>query len=191
MKRLVFALTCGLLMLPLAAFAQPLPLSVGALEFSATGGASVPFGDFNTVAEPGFGIGGQGAMYVMPNLAIGGSIHYNSYGVDALFSDPSLNLGINIWEFTGQAKYTFMPGPVTPYAKAALGVFRSSFEALGVSSSVNDMGIGGGIGAQLRLPASNLGFFGEAIAYSVFTDNSSTNYYTVRGGINIYMSPKP
>jgi hypothetical protein len=175
-----------LVMVPAFAFGQ-IPMMPGSLEFSATGGASVPFGDFNTIAEPGFGIGGTGAFYVMPNLAVGGSIAYNSYGVDEAYGE----MDVTIWEMTGYGKYMFMPGPVSPYAKGAVGLFRSKLETAGFSSSVNDMGIGGGLGAQMRLPASNIGFFAEGMAYNVFTEGSSTTYYAIRGGINFYMSPKP
>ena len=184
----VLALAGVILMLPLAASAQ-IPMLPGSLEISATGGMSIPFGDFNEFAEPGYGIGAQGAMYVMPNLAIGASMIYNSYGINAAFDDPLADISLSIWEFAANGKYLFMPGPVSPYAKASLGMFRSKASAFGVSSSVNDIGIGGGIGAQMRLPASNIGFFAEGIATSVFTDGGSTNYYSIRGGINLYVSP--
>jgi hypothetical protein len=179
-----------LILVPLAAFGgPPIPMTPGALEFSATGGASVPFGDFNSYAEPGFGVGGQGAFYVMPNLALGGSIFYNSYGVDEIFD--GLNMDVSIWELTGHGKYLFMPGPFAPYAKGSVGVFRSRLEAAGVSSSVNDLGLGGGVGAQLRLPASNIGLFVEGMSYVVFTEVENTTYYAVRAGINYYVNPTP
>jgi hypothetical protein len=180
--KLSVVLAVALLALPLAAFAQ-VPLMPGALEISAGGGMSVPFGDFNTFAEPGFGLSGSGAMYVMPSLAIGGTVAYNSYAID----DPLVDSDFIIWEISAHGKYLFLPGPVSPYAKASLGMFHSKVSQ--APSSLNDFGIGGGLGAQVRIPTSNIGFFAEGMANSVFTDGGSTNYYAIRGGINLYMSP--
>jgi hypothetical protein len=172
---------------PAAALAQDVPFVKGTLEFAPTGGASIPFGDFNSVAEPGFGVGGTGSFYLMPNLAVGGSIMWNSYGAD---SDPD-NTSISIWEFTGHAKYLFMPGPVTPYAKGAVGIFMSKVSiddpTFGnVSDSSSDLGMGGGVGIQARIPKSMFGVFGETMGNVAFTSGSSTTYYSVRLGLNIY-----
>lgn len=190
MKLFVVAVAAGLFLLPLTASAQ-VPLVPGSFEISAGGGMSVPTGDFNLIAEPGYQIGASGAFYVMPTLAIGGTIAYNSYGLDESLSGFGLeDISLSMWEFSANGKYMFLPGPVTPYAKATMGLFRTSVSAFGVSESVTDMGVGGGIGAQLRLPTSNIGFFAEGLANSVFTDGGSTNFYSIRGGINFYVSPK-
>ncbi|HET9232720.1 MAG TPA: outer membrane beta-barrel protein [Candidatus Eisenbacteria bacterium] len=173
--------------LPAAAMAQDVPFMKGTLEFAPTGGASIPFGDFNTMAEPGYNIGATGAFYLMPNLAVGGNIVWNSYSADA---DPD-NTTISIWEFTGTAKYLFMPGTVTPYAKGAAGIFMTKVSiddpVMGnVSDSASDMGVGGGVGIQARIPKSRFGVFGETMANVAFTPETSTTYYTVRLGLNIY-----
>jgi hypothetical protein len=182
-----------LVMVPALAFAQ-IPMMPGALEFSATGGASVPAGDFGNAFGTGYGLGASGAFYVMPNLALGASLAYNSYAADdswqTLGVDPS-DVSMSILEMTAYGKYMFMPGPVSPYAKAAAGMFRGKAEIQGVGEASNDMGIGGGVGAQLRIPTSNIGLFAEGMAYSVFTEGSSTTYYAIRGGINFYINPKP
>jgi hypothetical protein len=196
MKAFVVLMALGLAALPAAAFAQIPGMPGGSLEFSAAGGPSVPFGDFNTFAEPGFGIGATGSMYVMPNIAVGASIAYNSYGMDESYGTSTDEADMTIWEFTGHAKYLFLPGPVTPYAKGALGIFTSKLTVedpgLGtISTSVNDFGMGAGLGAQFRLPTSNLGFFGEGMAYMAMGDEENTTYYAIRGGINFYVSPKP
>ncbi len=189
MKLFVVAVAAGLFVLPLTASAQ-VPLVPGSFEISAGGGMSVPFGDFNLIAEPGYGIGVSGSFYVMPTLAIGGTMAYNSYGIDeALDPFGTSDISLSMWEFSANGKYLFLPGPVTPYAKASMGLFRTSVSAFGVSESVTDLGVGGGIGAQLRLPTSNIGFFAEGMVNSVFADGSSANFYSIRGGINFYVSP--
>jgi len=189
MRLSVLVVAIALLALPMAASAQ-IPMMPGALELSAGGGTSIPFGDFNTVANAGYGFGLQGSFYVAPNIALGGTIGYNSYGVDDAI-DPAADASLSIWEFSGNAKYLFMPGPVAPYAKASLGMYRSKASAYGMSASSNDLGVGGGVGAQMRLPASNIGFFAEGMVNSVFTEGSSTNFYSVRAGINLYVNPRP
>lgn len=182
MKLFVVAVAAGLFLLPLTASAQ-VPLVPGSFEISAGGGMSVPFGDFNLVADTGYGAGATGSFYAMPNLAIGGTIAYNSYSLTGA-EDVSLSM----WEFSANGKYLFMPGPVSPYAKATVGIFRSSVDGF---ESVSDLGAGAGIGAQLRLPTSSIGFFAEGMANSVFTDGTSNaNFYSIRGGINFYVSPK-
>ena len=189
MKLFVVAVAAGLFLLPLTASAQ-VPLVPGSFEISAGGGMTVPTGDFNLIAEPGYGIGASGAFYAMPTLAVGATIAYNSYGLDESFSAFGLDdMSLSMWEFSANGKYMFLPGPVTPYAKATMGLFRTTFSASGVSESVTDMGVGGGLGAQLRLPTSNIGFFAEGLLNSVFTDGGSTNFYQIRGGINFYVSP--
>jgi Outer membrane protein beta-barrel domain len=126
---------------------------------------------------------------------VGASIIYNSYGLDANAGAPQ-NADMNIWEFTGHAKYLFMPGPFTPYAKGSFGVMSSKYSANdptfgNITTSTNDFGMGAGLGAQLRLPTGNLGFFGEGMAYTVMSSPDHTNYYAIRGGINLYLNPKP
>jgi hypothetical protein len=189
--RVTAALAFVLLLLPVTALGQTsIPLLPGSIEFSAVGGASIPFGDFNTFAEPGFGVGAQAFYYVMPALAVGAGITYNSYGVneDLKALDPDLSAAI--WEFTGSAKYIFVPTPLAPYAKATVGLFSSKIETTGSTDSFNDPGIGGGLGAQMRIPTANIGFFAEGMVMAAFTEETST-YYTIRGGINLYVSPKP
>jgi outer membrane protein with beta-barrel domain len=186
MRAFVIALALVALF-PMAALAQGLPFVPGTIEFAPTGGASVPFGDFNSVAEPGFGLGGTASFYLMPNLALGGSIMWNSYSADVNPSQTS----ISNWEFTGHAKYLFIPGPISPYAKAAAGIFMNHVSiddpTLGkISESKSDLGVGGGLGIQARIPKSVLGLFGEAMAYDAFSSPSNTTYYTVRVGLNIY-----
>jgi hypothetical protein len=189
MRLSLLVVAVALVALPMAASAQ-IPLMPGSMELSAGGGTSIPFGDFNTVAKTGYGLGVQGSFYVAPNIAIGGTIGYNSYGVDPAY-DPSGDASMTIWEFSGQGKYLFMPGPVSPYAKASMGMYHSKASAYGMSASSSDLGIGGGLGAQLRLPTSNIGFFGEVMANSIFTEGSSTNFYSVRAGINLSVNPRP
>jgi opacity protein-like surface antigen len=172
---------------PAGALAQDVPFVKGTLEFAPTGGASIPFGDFNSVAEPGYNLGAMGSFYLMPNLAVGGSIMWNSYNAD---TDPD-NTSISIWEFTGHAKYLFMPGPVSPYAKGSVGIFMTKMSiddpTLGnISDSASDLGMGGGVGLQARIPKSMFGVFGETMGNVAFTQGSSTTYYTVRLGLNIY-----
>lgn len=189
MRLSVLVAVVALLALPIAASAQ-IPLMPGSLELSAGGGTSIPFGDFNSVAQPGYGLGVQGAFYVAPTVAVGGAIGYNSYGVDPAI-DPSGNASMSIWEFSGNMKYLFMPGPISPYGKVSMGMYHSKASAYGMTASSNDLGIGGGVGAQMRIPTSNIGFFGEMTANSVFTSGSSTNFYSIRAGINLYVSPRP
>lgn len=180
-----------MVMVPALAFGQ-IPMMPGSLEFSATGGASVPAGDFGNAFGPGYGVGASGAFYVMPNMALGATLAYNSYAADDSWQAAGFNdVSMSIVEVTGNIKYMLMPGPVSPYAKAAFGMFHSKASVDGVSGSTNDMGIGGGVGAQMRIPTSNIGFFAEGMAYNVFTSGSSTTYYAIRGGINLYISPKP
>ena len=143
-----------------------------------------------TAITVGFGFAGTASFYVMPNLAVGGTIGYNSYGTNEDI-DPNGDVSQSIWEFSAHGKYMFTPGPIAPYAKATAGVFRYSAEAFGVSASSSEIGVGGGLGAQIRLPSSNVGFFAEGMMYNVFTEGSSTNFVGVRGGVNYYITPAP
>lgn len=166
--------------------AQNIPIVRGTMEFAPIGGASIPFGDFNLTAEPGFGLGATGSYYLMPNLALGASVVYNSYGLD---SDPMDQASFSIWEFTAHGKYLLVPAPVTPYLKANAGMFRSSFsydDGLGntVDASSSDLGMGAGLGFQMRLPGSQFGLFGEGMAQWAFTEGSTTSYMTLRAGVN-------
>jgi hypothetical protein len=178
--RAIAALIVLLCLAPTMAFAQSIPLIPGSVEISLAGGASVPFGDFNTFVDPGFGATGMATFYVMPTLGVGAEGAYNSYGT----SSPDVD--VKIVEFGAYGKYLLLPGPVNPYLKAGAGIYSSKVTGL---NSTNDMGINGGVGAQIKLPTSKIGFFGEAIAYNVFTEGSSTNYYSIRGGISFFLSP--
>jgi hypothetical protein len=189
--RVTAALAFALLLLPVTAFGQTsAPLLPGSIEFTAVGGASIPFGDFNTYAEPGFGVGAQASYYVMPALALGAGITYNSYGINENLKAQDPDMSATIWEFTANAKYIMTNTPLAPYAKATVGLFSSKIESMGSSDSFNDPGIGGGLGAQMRLPTGNVGFFAEGLVMAAFTEETST-YYTIRGGINLYVSPIP
>jgi hypothetical protein len=178
--RALAAMVVLLSLIPMAASAQSLPLIPGSVEISLAGGAAVPFGDFNTIADPGFEATGMATFYVMPTLGVGAEGAYNSYGT----SDPDVD--VTMVEFGAFGKYLMMPGPVNPYLKAGAGIYSTKVTG---SNSVNDIGINGGVGVQMRLPTSKFGFFGEGLAYNVFTEGSSTNYYTIRGGISFFMSP--
>lgn len=185
MRSLILSLALAAV-LPAAAAAQGIPVVAGTMEFAPVGGASIPFGDFGEFAEPGYGVGGTFSYYVMPNLAVGATGAYNSYGQD---SDPDDTISMSIWEFTAHGKYLFIPGPVSPYGKASLGLYRSSVSVEGFDSvSSSDMGLAGGLGLQMRLPDSNLGIFGEGMINTVFTEDTSTNYYTLRVGLNFTRS---
>ena len=185
MRALLIGLAVGAL-LPAAVSAQDIPLVPGTLEFAPIGGASIPFGDFNLVAEPGYGIGGTLSFYVMPNLAVGAGAAYNSYGLDV---DPTNTASRSMWEFTGHAKYLLIPGPVSPYLKGTAGLYRQSFEAEGSpAASSSDLGVGGGMGIQLHIPGSQFGIFGESVVNVAFTENTNTTYYTLRAGLNFTKS---
>jgi len=176
------AMVVLLSLVPMAASAQSLPLVPGSVEISAAGGASMPFGDFNTIANTGFGATGMATFYVMPTLGVGAEASYNSYGT------ASPDVDITIVEFGAYGKYIMMPGPINPYLKAGAGIYSSKMTGF---NSTNDMGINGGVGLQVKVPTSKIGFFGEGLAYSVFTEGSSTNYYTIRGGITFFLNPTP
>lgn len=193
MKLKIMVLASVMLAVPMAVSAgSPMPLMPGSFEISAGGGVSMPSGDFGDLADPGFGFGGHGSFYVMPSLAVGGSIVYNSYGTSSEVETATGITGQSMWEFTAHGKYMFMPGPVSPYVKATAGIFRYSAEVQGFGSgSSSNFGVGGGIGAQMRLPASNVGFFAEGMMYSVSTDGPTLNYMGIRGGLNYYITPKP
>jgi hypothetical protein len=55
-------------------------------------------------------------------------------------------------------------------------------------TSGTDWGVAGGIGAQMRLPTSPVGFFAEGMYNNVFTEGSSTNFFNARVGVNFYVN---
>ena len=181
MRPLVLSLLLAATM-PAVVSAQDLPVVRGTMEFAPVGGVSVPFGDFNLVAEPGYNLGGTFAYYVMPSLAVGAEAAYNSYGLD---DDPSDVTSLSIWEFSGNAKYLLLPGLASPYLKGTAGLFRQTVSVEGSESvSTTDFGIGGGLGMQLNLTGTKLGIFGEGVVNMAFTEESETTYYTLRLGLN-------
>jgi hypothetical protein len=188
MKRIVLGFAVLALALPAAAGAQ-VPSVPGTIELSVLGGPSVPMGDFSDFAATGYGIGVDGSYYVVPAFGVGANIIYNSY--NAQDSAPSVDANMTIWEFTAHGKYTFMPGPISPYGKVALGWFRSGVEVGTETVSSSDMGVGAGVGAQWHPPTSNMGVFAEAMYNNIFTDGSSTNYVSFRAGVNFHISPTP
>ena len=168
-------------------------IEAGTKELSPTVGGTIPLGDFNKGVNVGFALGVQLSYYVSPQVAIGGTAIYNSFGVNDLTSGavPGVDLDINIFELTGHLKFVLgRSASSAPYVKGFAGLFatRASASASGITASTTetDFGFGGGLGYQFEAEGNVWGF-AEVVIVNILTDVSSTQYATVRGGISYFL----
>jgi len=167
----------------------------GTFEFAPQGGVSIPTGNLGDIAETGYNIGGQLGFYAKPRIAVGFGVLYNDFGVKAGVADTATGGSVEIWEFTVFGKFLVLPpSPVEPYVRlAAGGFYNQGVLDLGgtgnprVQGSSTKFGLGGGLGAQHRIPGK-LGFFAEGMGMVDFTENESTVYWVVRAGLNVYFA---
>jgi hypothetical protein len=191
MKKIVLVL--ALVLVPGVVSAQVMLPAV--LEVSATGGASLPTGSLNETFDTGYNLGGQAAFYFMPQLAVGANAMYHSFSDKAVIDSTIIDVDLTIWEITAFAKYQLIPSPlIAPYAKVSAGVFyneiRGSLGDISVPLDATEFGIGAGLGAQVKLRGST-GLFVEGMYLIDFTDEETTKFISLRGGLNFYIKPRP
>jgi hypothetical protein len=169
---------------------------LGRSEGAIGGGVSIPLGDFDDLADLGFTIAPRFGHYVHPRISVGVEYaYYNNGASEELIafleqlSGLNIDANFSIHQFTGYGKVLLTTQPVTPYIRAQLGMYRfgaSVDVGLGSGSdSVNEFGLGGGGGVQFRGQGS-VGGFVDAIFHVIFTEDNSTEFLGIQGGILFY-----
>src|SRR5262245_54326025 len=191
MRRMLLVTGCVLL---LAVGARAQDSLLGQVEGALGGGASIPLGDFDDLANVGFLITPRVGTYVRPNVAVGIEYGYFNHGAsDDLIFFIEQTLGINvdasfsIHQFTGYGKILLTPNRFTPYLRGQLGLYRvtASVDVTAIASgstSENSFGLGGGGGVQFR-GQGPLGGFVDAIFHVAFTEDNSTDFLGIQAGI--------
>lgn len=148
MKRLSTALVAAGAALVLGA--TPAQAQSG-LSFGAGGGLTLPLGDFGDVAKLGWhGLATVGYSPASGQIGFRGDFFYgqNSIDEDAVGVGGKFKIAAGI----GSIVYSFQSGgSLRPYVLGSIGYFNSKGEPdTGPSSSSNDVGFGGGIGANFK-----------------------------------------
>jgi hypothetical protein len=182
----------------LAAPAATEPIEKGTLEFSGIVGAALPIEDLADVATTGASVGGSFGYYLSPTACIGVAIVYNDFGVDEAFEEEGVDANYSITEFAASWKSLARgSNSVHPYGRGVVGIFRSTASAsadvfgteIDVSASESDVGIGAGFGMQLH-GQGTVGGFLEALVFLVFTEDETSNYVGLRGGLSFFVMPR-
>jgi len=189
-----FGLVLFLVAVPQESAAQE-AIIPGTFEFAPQGGVSIPTGNLGEIADTGFNVGGQLGFYANPRIAVGFGVLYNSFDLEAGIADTATGGSVEIWEFTVFGKFLLLQETsLKPYVRlAAGGFYNEGVLDLGgtgnprVQGSSTRFGMGGGLGAQYRIPRS-VGFFAEGMGMVDFTENESTVYWVVRAGLNVYFA---
>ena len=156
-----------------AAVAQMMSPSV---HFGATGGVSIPLGDFSTGFQTGYLVSGlvEGRPGGFP-VGLRGEVSYSGYTV------KSGGFTNNILGFLGNAVVNFETPSSGAYLIGGLGIYHSSNSGLAGAASSNDFGINGGGG--FRWPLGGMSTFAEARVHFVSTSGSSTTFLPIVFGV--------
>jgi Outer membrane protein beta-barrel domain len=112
-------------------------IPMGFAEF--TLGLSMCQGDCDYI-DSSFGLGISGFYMVMPNVAVGGTFHYDNYSVEGADSFYTMSFGVE-----GRYFHKIMP-KLNVFGLAGLGMLQITVESAGVNSDENayyiDLGFG-------------------------------------------------
>ncbi|MBX3043455.1 MAG: outer membrane beta-barrel protein [Candidatus Kapabacteria bacterium] len=142
-------------------------------------GLQLPVGDFGNAANAGFGISGIFQYYLQPQLIIGGTIGYQSWGTDAdgfSFSNIPIMALLN---------YQFNTEGLIPFVGAELGFnsFGATVKFFGETMSNSNLEFGlnilGGIEQRIN---EKLSWRANA-KYNIIFSDGSASYLGVNAGV--------
>ncbi len=172
------------LALPLAVHAQ----DDKSVSFGASGGLSLPLGDFADLANSGYTVAGH--IFLKPSgmakLGFRGDVAYDSWGAKGIAG--SLADG-NRSALTFAANAMFSLGDdaaaMKPYLIGGGGMYRSkaSFSVLGFEGSAESTDPGIQVGAGFEFKLSGFSTFVEGKFVNVFGDGGSSNWVPITFGV--------
>jgi hypothetical protein len=155
----------------LALVATPASAQIG---WSVGAGISSPSGDLSDAVKTGFhGMGSADFKLTGAPISIRADAMYSTFSSKVSGGDS-----FNIFSVSGDAKYGFAPGPVSPYVLGGLSWNNSS--SGGNSSSKIGFNVGGGVNFGM----SALKLFAEARYFSVSDNGFKTNWIPITVGIH-------
>jgi len=165
--------------------------TAGTTEFSPVIAGNFPTGDMGDGGKAGVGFGGDFGYYANEQVQIGAMLRYNIFGVDD-FTDTLLqgvNFDYTVTGFGAYAKILFGQSERTrAFVRGSFGAYTSKLTAsvsnVSIAVDATDFGFGSGVGVQFYGQGS-MGGFVEVGATSVLTEGSSSNYFSVTGGLTI------
>lgn len=148
------------------------------LQFLIEAGLSYPSGDFSKLAQPGYH-GRLGLQMKVPHVPLS----FRAEGeADRLVSAASIG-HLSVVSGSGSAVLS-LPGPgISPYVLAGIGQYRTSFEEVGISSSI---GTGYHVGVGLSFGALDFGGFVELRLVNVDGDRYITRYFPISLGLRVW-----
>ena len=155
------------------------------IKVGLNGGVGIPMGNDADVMKTGFGGGISAEYLVTPNIGVGLSYSFNSFGLkdeyleimDMVGVDASFSISPTV--LTG--RYYFQPeNSIKPYAGLDLGIYsqKMSMKVLGFSVgsiSTSDFGLAPVVGLQFGL-SQKLALDVNAKYHYVFTEGDSSSF---------------
>ncbi len=183
MKRIVIGL-CVVLLLAGVSFGQ------GNMGVSVMGGLTFPMGDFGDLYGTGFGLNGVFQYYINPALAITGTTGFMRWSDSITFFGEKLTISTTSIPLLGGVRYYLMPGDLSPYAGAELGlhILSTGVSGFGESESESEVEFGFGFGGGV-LYALNPNLYLDAnLKYnSISGEGSSLNFLGLFVGVYIHL----
>ncbi|MBE2189626.1 MAG: hypothetical protein KGZ71_06295 [Desulfobulbaceae bacterium] len=146
-------------------------------------GLALPVGDFSDGAGMGFGIEGKAIFPMNPDIAIGASLGYYSWG------EKVDGFGFSNIPITGTFMYFVSPSPTRFYVGADLSInmFTATVDLggfFGGSASATETYVGFAPLVGIVAPiGDNMNITGTLKYNLIFSSGSSTGFISLRGGI--------
>lgn len=144
-------------------------------------GIGVPTGDFGDLAGVGFGLTGHFHYYMQPNLIIGGTLGYYSFGgkeIDNSFFGKYTYPTSSIIPIMGLVNYKFGNSGMIPFIGGELGFVTWGVD--GASETKLGINVLGGIEQEIN---QNLSWRATAKYNLVMTEGNNLTFFTVSGGL--------
>ncbi len=159
-----------------AALAVPAP-ACAQLQFLLEAGLSYPSGEFSKLAEPGYH-GRLGLQLEVPHVPVS----LRAEGEAGRFVSATSIGHVTVVSGSGSAVLSLGGQGMSPYVLAGIGQYRTSFEDVGVSSSI---GTGYHVGVGLSFGSHDLGGFVELRFVNVKGDRFTTRYFPISLGLRL------
>lgn len=147
-------------------------------------GIGLPTGDFGDAANMGFGLTGSFHYYIQPNLILGGTLGYYTFGGTEreYFGETYDGPDFNIIPIMGLINYKFGTTGMIPFIGAELGFvsFGVSMESESDSEMYFGINILGGIEQKIN---DKLSWRATAKYNVIMTDGSNATFLSVSGGL--------
>ncbi len=147
-------------------------------------GIAIPTGDMGDAANMGFGLNGSFHYYIQPNLILGGTIGYYTFGGKEMeyFGETFNGPDYNIIPIMGLINYKFGNTGMIPFIGAELGFvnFGVSMESESDSEMYFGINILGGIEQKIN---DKLSWRATAKYNVIMTDGSNATFLSISGGL--------